>query len=325
VSDSLDAYLVLSGLLFAIGTFGFLARRNAISMLMSIELMLNAVNLSIVAFGSFVPGLGTGGSVIALLVMVGGGLKDEFDIPGSDTQKATDLIESQFASEQGGVLNVVFAAPSGERLDTAENKQAVEDAVAKLKSQEFKPTEGKAGIESVSDPFDPNRFSDDGRIAYAEAQFDRVIFDKDRKAVVAVQDAVRATVEPAGLTCRCGPHTVRRGLPLRPVGPAVQGVPVEAHLYDREENGEGDVADRASAPGLAHEPPNERIDARRGHLEPGRIRTRGVRDDEIPPPNEGRWRRLLRPGNDGRRKERDGERDESGARGPGNARHGRVH
>ena len=41
VSDSLDAYLVLSGLLFAIGTFGFLARRNAISMLMSIELMLN--------------------------------------------------------------------------------------------------------------------------------------------------------------------------------------------------------------------------------------------------------------------------------------------
>ena len=42
VSDSLDAYLVLSGLLFAIGTFGFLARRNAISMLMSIELMLNA-------------------------------------------------------------------------------------------------------------------------------------------------------------------------------------------------------------------------------------------------------------------------------------------
>ena len=94
--------------------------------------------------------------LIALLVTVGGSLKDEFDIPGSDTQKATDLIESEFASEQGGVLNVVFAAPSGERLDTAENKQAVEDAIAKLKSSEFKPTEDKAGIESVSDPFDPN-------------------------------------------------------------------------------------------------------------------------------------------------------------------------
>jgi NADH-quinone oxidoreductase subunit K len=69
VSDSLDSYLVLSGLLFAIGTFGFLARRNAISMLMSIELMLNAVNLAIVAFGSFVVGLAGGGSVIAIIVI----------------------------------------------------------------------------------------------------------------------------------------------------------------------------------------------------------------------------------------------------------------
>jgi NADH:ubiquinone oxidoreductase subunit K len=69
VSDSLDAYLALSGILFAIGTFGFLARRNAISMLMSIELMLNAVNLAIVAFGSFIEGLIVHGSVIAIMVM----------------------------------------------------------------------------------------------------------------------------------------------------------------------------------------------------------------------------------------------------------------
>lgn len=69
MSNSLDAYLVLSGVLFSIGTFGFLARRNAISMLMSIELMLNAVNLTIVAFGSFVPKLAVSGSVIALIVI----------------------------------------------------------------------------------------------------------------------------------------------------------------------------------------------------------------------------------------------------------------
>jgi len=69
VSDSLDAYLILSGILFAIGTFGFLARRNAISMLMSIELMLNAVNLAIIAFGSFIEPLRADGSVIALMVM----------------------------------------------------------------------------------------------------------------------------------------------------------------------------------------------------------------------------------------------------------------
>ena len=74
MSDSLEAYLILAGILFAIGSFGFLARRNAISMLMSIELMLNAVNLSIIAFGAF--GAFGGGqddvaqaSVIALMVM----------------------------------------------------------------------------------------------------------------------------------------------------------------------------------------------------------------------------------------------------------------
>jgi NADH-quinone oxidoreductase subunit K len=74
VSDSLDAYLVLSGILFAIGSFGFLARRNAISMLMSIELMLNAVNLAIIAFGIFgvdLDGnaLSAQASVVALMVM----------------------------------------------------------------------------------------------------------------------------------------------------------------------------------------------------------------------------------------------------------------
>jgi NADH:ubiquinone oxidoreductase subunit K len=69
LADSLDAYLLLAGALFAIGTFGFLARRNAISMLMSIELMLNSVNLTIVAFGSFIPDLKADGSVIALMVM----------------------------------------------------------------------------------------------------------------------------------------------------------------------------------------------------------------------------------------------------------------
>jgi NADH-quinone oxidoreductase subunit K len=69
MTDSLDAYLILSALLFCIGSFGFLARRNAISMLMSIELMLNAVNLAIVAFGAFNPNLREQGAIIALMVM----------------------------------------------------------------------------------------------------------------------------------------------------------------------------------------------------------------------------------------------------------------
>ena len=69
LADQLNTYLTLSGILFAIGSFGFLARRNAISMLMSIELMLNAVNLAIVAFGAFIPSLQGDGAIIALMVI----------------------------------------------------------------------------------------------------------------------------------------------------------------------------------------------------------------------------------------------------------------
>jgi putative drug exporter of the RND superfamily len=145
--------------------------------------------------------------IFALLVVAvgafGGSLKDEFEIPGSDTQKATDLIESEFVDEQGGVLNLVFAAPEGETLDTPERRAAIEDAIARLQTDEFAPTgtdpDGEAGITSVGDPFDPETVSDDGRISYAEAQFDRVIYEEDRDSVVAVQDAVRETVEPAGV------------------------------------------------------------------------------------------------------------------------------
>ncbi len=50
---SLNHYLVLSAILFCIGIVGVLLRKNVIVMMMSIELMLNAVNLSFVAFSHF--------------------------------------------------------------------------------------------------------------------------------------------------------------------------------------------------------------------------------------------------------------------------------
>ena len=51
MTPSLEDYLILSGVLFAIGTAGVFIRRNLITILLSIEIMLNAVNLSFVAFG----------------------------------------------------------------------------------------------------------------------------------------------------------------------------------------------------------------------------------------------------------------------------------
>jgi len=139
--------------------------------------------------------------LIGLVATVGGSLRDEFEIPGSDTQKATDLIESQFQSEQGSVLNIVLAAPEGQRLDTPERKAAIGQAMAKLRtSSEFKPTTDTAGLTSVGNPFSDATFSDSGRIAYSEAQFDRVIYDKDRDSVVNVEDTVRDALAPVGVT-----------------------------------------------------------------------------------------------------------------------------
>jgi NADH:ubiquinone oxidoreductase subunit K len=49
----LSQFLLLAAVLFSIGVYGVLARRNAVLVLMSIELMLNAVNINLVAFGAY--------------------------------------------------------------------------------------------------------------------------------------------------------------------------------------------------------------------------------------------------------------------------------
>ena len=53
MTPSLHAYLLLSGVLFAIGTGGVFLRRNLITILLSIEIMLNAVNVTFVAVGRY--------------------------------------------------------------------------------------------------------------------------------------------------------------------------------------------------------------------------------------------------------------------------------
>jgi len=63
----LSHYLIVSATLFAIGTAGVFLRRNLITILLSVEIMLNAVNLTFVAFGRFI---GTvDGQIITFFVM----------------------------------------------------------------------------------------------------------------------------------------------------------------------------------------------------------------------------------------------------------------
>jgi NADH:ubiquinone oxidoreductase subunit K len=70
MSIGLEHYLVLSVILFSIGLYGVLAKRNAIVILMCIEIMLNAVNIAMVAFSRYiVPELLTG-QIFAIFIMV---------------------------------------------------------------------------------------------------------------------------------------------------------------------------------------------------------------------------------------------------------------
>lgn len=64
----LSWYLILSAALFSIGLFGVLARRNAIAILLGIELMLNAVNINLVAFWRYLDPAKMAGQVFALIV-----------------------------------------------------------------------------------------------------------------------------------------------------------------------------------------------------------------------------------------------------------------
>ena len=68
LSETLEHYVLLSSLIFTIGGVGFLVRRNVLVQLMSIELMLNSVNLLMVAFNR-VHGATMGGQVFAFFII----------------------------------------------------------------------------------------------------------------------------------------------------------------------------------------------------------------------------------------------------------------
>ena len=70
MSVGLEHYLVLAAALFAVGLFGALAKRNAVIVLMCVELMLNAVNITLVGFSRFVVPAALTGQVFAIFIMV---------------------------------------------------------------------------------------------------------------------------------------------------------------------------------------------------------------------------------------------------------------
>lgn len=66
----LGHYLVLSAVLFSIGLYGVLAKRNAVAIMLCIEIMLNAVNIALAAFSRYGTPAALTGQIFALFIMV---------------------------------------------------------------------------------------------------------------------------------------------------------------------------------------------------------------------------------------------------------------
>ena len=69
-SAGLGQYLILSAVLFCIGLFGVLTQRNVIKIIMCLEIMLNAVNIALIAFSQYITPVILTGQIFAIFVMV---------------------------------------------------------------------------------------------------------------------------------------------------------------------------------------------------------------------------------------------------------------
>lgn len=125
--------------------------------------------------------------IVGAVATFGGTLVDEFTIPDSDAQRATDLLEQRFPARSGDSATLVFAVPEG-TLRAPEAKAAVQEALAEATAI--------PGVEAVGDPFagTDGALSEDGRIARADVQFGAAAFDIPKSDIVALQDDARAAV-----------------------------------------------------------------------------------------------------------------------------------
>ncbi|MGW3192909.1 MMPL family transporter [Streptomyces ardesiacus] len=141
---------------------------------------------------------------VALLTLAGVGAasappagNSSFSIPGTEAQKAFDLLEQRFpgASADGATARVVFKAPSGEKMTDAGNKATVEKTVGDL-------ADGSE-VASVADPYTGNAVSKDGTIAYASVKYDVSGMELEESTKDALEDAAQQARD-AGLTVEVG-------------------------------------------------------------------------------------------------------------------------
>ncbi|MDX6453152.1 MAG: putative drug exporter of the superfamily [Gaiellaceae bacterium] len=138
--------------------------------------------------------------LIGLNAAFHGKLINDFKIPGSDTQKATDLITAKFGAQKGAALRVVIAAPSGQRLDTGTRASAIRRMVAAGHASQSELDANPKDEPAITDPLsDRNQLSDNGRVAFFDVQYDRTGFELPRSGIVKYEDQLRSIGQPTGL------------------------------------------------------------------------------------------------------------------------------
>ncbi|MFC9911767.1 MMPL family transporter [Streptomyces sp. NPDC059862] len=141
---------------------------------------------------------------VALLTLAGVGAASapaagttSFSIPGTEAQKAFDLLEDRFPgmSADGATARVVFKAPDGEKMTDADNKATVEKAVQEL-------SDGSE-VASVADPYQAQAVSKDGTVAYAAVSYDVSGMELKDSTKEALEEAAQ-NARDAGLTVEVG-------------------------------------------------------------------------------------------------------------------------
>src|SRR3954454_22548854 len=133
---------------------------------------------------------------VALWATAAGQFANNFNLPGTESQRTYDLLRDKFPQQSGDTANIVFAVKNGGVLDAA-NRPAIERARAEIqKSPE---------VLAVGDPFAKGApVSKDGRITFAQIQFRRAAGDVDAKAVKTMAENTLALDGKGGVQVALG-------------------------------------------------------------------------------------------------------------------------
>ena len=124
-------------------------------------------------------------AVIACAAAFSGQTSDKFEVPGTESYQAQQLLEQKFREVSGASARMVFAAPEGESLLDPANRAGVEASLAAVTKA--------ADVEAVTDPYAAKTISEDGRIGFADVIYPVPADEIDEQA----RDQLAETAEPA--------------------------------------------------------------------------------------------------------------------------------